>query len=261
LDPTLVARGGRWKLGEEDLRTVPRDVLERMMVAAESEVMENIARARQAERGAPPEQPQQPSWMPKAEQAKPPEAAGVFAPVELKFDEADEDAPATQHAKALNEGMTKNFNSLYTHVQSKLDEFARAIDALHQFNDATVLDRHLADLGDEWQDVFGKGAMFELDQRGPHYTARKAYRDAILETLDLDAQLGRERDRSEAMLRARYRLHGPKIAQLERAKREAKAKETAKALPASTAPPNGKAPAGGLRDSVYRAVSEMTMAR
>jgi hypothetical protein len=264
----LITRGGRWKLGEEDLRSVPRDVLERMMAAADAEVMEGMARVRQpagqAQQTQIPspyaQQGQQPQVQQPAQQAQQPTMA--FSPVELKFDDETEDTPAANYAKTINEGMTKNLNAMHADFAQQIRDIVDAVKAIHTFNDLTILDRHIGTLGSEWEDTFGAGATVDLDPRSPNYENRMAYRKAILENLNLDATLGRERNPSEAMLRARYRNYGQKIAQLERAKREAKAKEVAKGLPAPTGAVNGRSSvSGGLRESIHRAVQEISAAR
>jgi hypothetical protein len=270
LAPELITRGGRWKLGEEDLRSVPRDVLERMMAAADAEVMEGMARVRQpngqAQQTQIPspyaQQGQQPQYQQPAQPQQAQQPTMAFTPVELKFEDEGEDTPAANYAKTINEGMTKNLNAMHADFAQQISSIVEAVKAIHTFNDLSILDRHIGTLGSEWEDTFGAGATVDLDPRSPSYENRMAYRKAILENLNLDATLGRERNPSEAMLRARYRNYGQKIAQLERAKREAKAKEVAKGLPAPTGAANGRSSvSGGLRESIHRAVQEISAAR
>ena len=253
LDPEYIARGGRWKLGEDDLRSVPRDVFERMHVAAEAELLENLHRARQGQNGQQPYQPppqqnwQQPQGQ-NGQQSQQP--VGPYKPVELKFDESDADSPYVQHISTINKAYAENLNAMHGQFSDQVRQIVDAVKALHEFNDSQVLDRNISELGEEWSDVFGKGATMDLDPRSQSYAARQAYKKAILENLDLDASLGRERNPSDAMQRARYRLHGTKIAAIERAKREAKAKEAAKTLPAPTGATNGRASNNGRENDM-----------
>lgn len=272
LDPDYVARGGRWKLGEDDLRAVPRDVFERIHAAAESELIENLHRLRngngqQGQQLPVQQQFQQPLQRQASQQGtqQGQQPQGPFAMPELKFDkdvEADEVVgPFVPHLRTIADQATKNANELFNHFTPQIQQIVEVVKYLQEFADSTLLDHQIGGLGDEWQDVFGKGPTMLMDPKQPTRANRDAFKKAILENLDLDAQLGRERNPTEAMLRAQYKLYGQKIAQLERAKRETKAAEMAKSLPASTGAPNGRALAGGLRESVQQVAREMWAGR
>ena len=254
LDPDYIARGGRWKLGEEELRAIPRDVFERINASADAEVMENMFRLRQGQPDQSPA-PQGPPLQTQPIQHAQPDVL-PFKPMELKFEDMDDDSPVVSQTKAMNEGMTKNLNDLYAHVSSQFSQIAEALQMLREHNDYGILDRHIGELGDEWKDVFGSGATVDLSPGSKEWTTRQNYRKAILENLGLDAQLGRERDPKEAMLKARYRLFGQKISTIERSKREAAAIEAAKTLPPPTGAMNGRSPTMGLRESVMRAFAK-----
>ncbi len=244
LDPQYVSRARMFNMTEEDLRTVPRETVERMIAGADKALIDAFSRDQAAV--------QAPITTPGIS----PVVAPAVAPADFSFDkfdvnfDPDEEVaePITRGMKAMQEHSVKQFEKLHQHYDAKF----KAVEAFnantqHQ-QDYAILDRYIEGLGKEWRGVFGKGATLDMDPRSQEYLKRLDLRTAAVGTMEVNKRLtGRPLPHAEALPRALNSMFYEKASTIEREKADAKRKELQNS--AAVRPRSGTTglPAGSIR--------------
>lgn len=217
LDPQYVSRAQMFNMTEEDLRAVPRPIVERMIAGADRALLEAMRRE-------PSTSPSSPATV-----TPPPAAPGdlSFDKLELTFDSDEEVAePITKNMKAMQEHSAKQFEKLHQHYQEKFRAVEQFAAQTQRQQDYAILDRYIDGLGAEWSGVFGKGATLDMDPRSQEYLKRGELRTAAIETMQINERLsGRALPAGEALPRALNSMFYEKASAIEHEKADAKRKE------------------------------------
>lgn len=222
LDPQYVARAQAFNMTEDDLRAVPRPIVERMIAGADKALIEAFRRDQRT-----PQSP--PSAVPGVATTPAPAAVGDFSfdPFELTFNADEEVAePITKNMKAMQEHSAKQFEKLHQHYEKKFQAVEQFAANTQRQQDYAILDRYIDGLGAEWSGVFGKGATLDMDSRSQEYLKRGELRMAAIETMQINERLtGRALPAGEALPRALNSMFYEKSSAIERERADAKRKK------------------------------------
>jgi hypothetical protein len=249
LDSAYVSRANIFNLTEEDLRSVPRPVVERILAGADRALLDAFRRDRQTPYQAPPTAPPAPQL-----------DAPAFAPFDLKFDPADEIAePLTKTLAAMNAHYAAQLKQLHETYQQKFQGVDQFTSQVRQQNHYAALDRYIDSLGPEWSATFGKGPTLSKDTRSQEFLKSDQLGMAAVEMMQAHLRVtGRALSEHEALDRARAMLFHEQVSAAERAAAEAKRKElaaSASVRPRSSS--SGGNQTGGLRQRAEAMVASM----
>lgn len=220
LDADYVSRAKAFSLSEDELRSIPRETVERM-IASSDRAFINSARQDYAPQAPPPQQP-------------PPQRRenGQFAAAPTDFsyepwkpqfdDDADVAEPIVKNMTSMEQHVAKQFERLHQHYAAKLqaqEQFQN--DAIVQKNNATV-DRFVDGQGAEWGEVFGKGSTNEMNPQSQEFLNRVEVWTAANAMVNRSASNGRRMTINEALPRARNAMFMEKAFAIERAKANGK---------------------------------------
>ena len=146
---------------------------------------------------------------------------GKRAPVEpTRPDTATSDFEVTLDAEQYDPELVQQFKDLGAHFQGRISELQAEVKTMRDRSaeqevaaTARTTEEYIQNLGDEWQGVFGKGAINELKANGPQETARV---NLMAEAMALQARHDVPFER--ALERALYALHGREAVAAERRK-------------------------------------------
>ena len=242
LDPSYVSRAQIFNMTEEDLRTVPRATVERMLNGADRALIEAFRREQNTN-----------GYDPRGrEDASPAPQSGDFTyePFTPTFGPEEEVAePIVKNLTAVQAHHAKQIERLHQHYTKKFEAVHDFASSVQRQQDFAILDRFIDGLGPEWSGVFGKGPRLEMDQRSQEFLKSEELRTAAIEAMQIHGRLtGRPLPASQALSRALNAMFSEKASAIERAKADAKRKELQ-----ATATIRPKASGGNPQNSGIRA--------
>jgi hypothetical protein len=172
LDPDYVSRAQAFSLTKDDLRSMSRDVVERMMANADRMTI-NAARAEYQQGPPPVPRRDNGQFAPAPAPAAPVPGDFAYEPWKPEFAQDDEVA----------EPITKNMTGLEKHLAAQIDRlhkfYGAKLQVQEQFqNDQVVqrnnaaMDRFIESSGPDWKEVFGTGPTSEMNPQSQEFLNR-----------------------------------------------------------------------------------------
>lgn len=193
-DAAFLQRGETCGLSKDDLTALGQDRAEQMFAAFDRRLLATPA-------GQPAAQP--------VVEPKPATAAEVAKkPFELTLDPDEVGEPVVNAFK----GLQSQFNEQLTALQKERTADREQIQSLNSMMEIQAFDGHIAAMGDQWSDVFGKGATLDLDENSKEFKERGKFLQQAFALRDAYANRFQQHlPRAELFKRAHNALYGDEI--------------------------------------------------